>query len=109
MSYLRHHAIIVTACDHNHILDANNAAMEYFFDTQVSDIVISPISRYYSFVVFTDGSKEGWDESDIGDSAREKLVSWLKSYKADYCPFSFAEFQYGDDNGDNKILQTDKD
>lgn len=103
MGYMRHHAIVVTCCSAR-IEEAHDKAFRLC--DSVSPIVSSVVNGYRSFLVATDGSKEGWDESAIGDAARAAFVSWLRSqaHSDGSNPFDWVEVQYGDDERETKIV-----
>jgi len=71
----------------------------------VSEIVESP-ADVCSFAVFPDGSKEGWPESNEGDTKREMFRAYLnrQRWRDGSSPLDWAEVQYGDDEGDNKVV-----
>ncbi len=107
MGYICHHAIVVTTdYDQNRLEQLRDFALG--LDCVVSPIVDSITNGYCSFCVFPDGSKEGWSRSGDGDDARSALISRIESHKYSdgSSPFSWAEIQYGDDHGDNKILRS---
>jgi len=66
----------------------------------VSEVVESPTNSRFSFAVFPDGSKEGWEQSNVGDAQRANLIKWLdrQRYEDGSSPFDWVEVQYGDDN-----------
>ena len=53
-----------------------------------------------------DGSKEGWRESEAGDSTRAAFVKWLRSrcYDDGSSSYGWVEVQYADDEGETKIV-----
>lgn len=108
MGYMRHNAIIVTSC--LNIDEAHDKAVELFNSKCVTDICPSIVNGYGTFVVVPDGSKEGWDTSDIFDVMRDKFVGWLKDqvYEDGSSPIDWVEVQYGDDNGVTKIIEASK-
>jgi hypothetical protein len=57
------------------------------------------INGYWSFAVFPDGSKEGWEASTEGDTGRAAFIAWLDAqrYSDGSSPFNWVEVQYGDD------------
>lgn len=105
MGYMRNHSILVSASQ-DRIGDAHAAALRVFEDlAPVSNVSPSPTNDVSSFVVFPDGSKEGWATSDTADAAREAFTGWLREYSwADW-----VEVQWGDDEGDSRVLQHDAD
>ena len=106
MGYMRHHAILVTASTWQ---DEANTVREHVVQCATSDgmslsvsgVVESPINGYASFLVAPDGSKEGWGESNRGDELRGAIIGYLSSSKL--YP-DWAEVQYGDEGGDNRLL-----
>lgn len=98
MGYMRHQAIIVTDYD-NIRLEANRAKAVELFGPQVSNIVESKTNGYRTFFIGPDGSKEGWDTSAEGDSARDEFKAHLKSqaYEDGSGPGDWAEVTYQDD------------
>lgn len=99
MGYILHHAIIITSFDEKRIKEAREEAIN--IGCTVSEIVKSKINRYCSFFVAPDGSKEGWDHSDEGNSQREKLINYVKRDGI----FDWVEIQYGDEAGASKITK----
>src|ERR1035441_1015602 len=93
MGYMRHHAILVTGFGEQ-VVVAHGVAQALFENTRapVSPLTDECVNGYRSFVVHPDGSKEGWEESDAGDKARNQFIDWLRV--ANWC--SWAEVQYGD-------------
>lgn len=105
MGYIRHHAILVTSWDDEKIEAAHRRASEIF--RAVSPILSSQINAFRSFFIPPDGSKEGWAESDAGDSLRDAMIDWLndQAYGDGSTVFDWAEIQYGDDSHENKVLR----
>lgn len=105
MGYMRHHAILVST----EIGDIYEAyAVAEHLGCKLSPVTESTINGVLSFAVFPDGSKEGWEESNTGDLQRKQLKQWLQAqkYEDGSSPFDWAEVQYGDDDGDNRIIET---
>lgn len=106
MGYMRHHAIIVTTWSEESIKEAHAEATKIF--PWVSPISPPAVNGYCSFFIPPDGSKEGWQDSTDGDKRRLDFISWLSIHKYDGSAyFSWAEVQYGDEDGHNCIVQTD--
>jgi hypothetical protein len=109
MGYMCHHAIIVTAGDYDkadHDLRAAHAkAIE--LGCSVTPITEKVTNGYRSFLVAADGSKEGWPESDRGDSQRAELIAFMETtrYEDLSGPLDWVEVQYGDDDGETKIMR----
>lgn len=117
MGYLRPTAIVVTATYDDWAVIARSKALEIFgahkddltgfgMDELVSEMVGRTVNSTYSFFVAWDGSKEGWEPSDRGDSAREQFVAWLReqSYGDGSSPLDWVEIQYGGDDREARVL-----
>lgn len=100
MGFVRHHAIIVTG------FRAKEAEKAYEFakglEMSLSEIKTSPVNGYISFCVFTDGSKEGWPDSDKGDEQRKAFIEYLRSeFIEDNSSYlEWVEVWYGGDDSD---------
>lgn len=103
MGYIRHHAIVVTG-RHEWTIDASlpdiHEARAAAIDAGcavVTDVAGPGVNGYSSFLVGPDGSKEGWDSSDAGDQARDRLIAWLRK-RGEGGYYSWAEVVLGDDD-----------
>jgi hypothetical protein len=116
MGYMCHHAVLVTSWDDKPIEEAHALAVELASEYGLHDSVVSPLSAvatngYRSFAVFPDGSKEGWEHSHRGDGMRALLLAHLDSKRhsdGSSC-FDWCLVQYGDDDGDNRMLRHEGD
>lgn len=114
MGYIKHHTIVVTAWSEEKIKDVHSKAKEIFkeeFAKEVAfnhdgSLLVSPLIQgmtngQLSFFVAPDGSKEGWQTSDLGNAARERLVNYIISvgYDDGSNSVSFVEVFFGEDNG----------
>lgn len=108
MSYLCHHAIIVTgSLDAGPFLLQAHAKAMRLFTSHVSPLVHSTVNGIASFFVAPDGSKEGWNMSDEGDRQRAEFVRYLRDEQVDedgYPRFPWAEVQYGDQGGGQPVI-----
>lgn len=106
MGYERHHALIITSWDEDHIKAAHDKAQRTFERCPVSDVTEGVTNDYRSFAVFPDGSKEGWATSDDGDRERTEYIAWLRTQEYDdgSSPLSWALVQFGDDDLVSKIV-----
>ena len=104
MGDIKHHAIAVTSGVDDLLKKAHDKAIEIFKD-QTSEILQSTTNSYKSFFIAPDGSKEGWEESQIGNKKRATFVKWINNQADDDGgnSLSFCEFFYGEDNGYSKI------
>ena len=105
MGYERHHAIVVTAYRDDYINAALEKAAQIFSVRQLSSVTPA-MNGFYSFTVHTDGSKEGWPDSDAGDERRANFKEWLRGQGFDdgSTPYRWVEVQYGDDNWETKVV-----
>ena len=75
MGWHTHHAIVVTSWKREAVEAAHAKA------TELRLIVTPPtdegMNGYSSFAVVPDGSKEGWDMSDMHNERRAALVEWM--------------------------------
>jgi hypothetical protein len=103
MGYIRHHAIVVTAWNEDDARSAHDEAERIFGCTTgvVTSLCDPVMNGYISFAVLPDGSKEGWEESDDGDAARDRFVAWIESKHS----YAWAEVQFGDDNGEQIVTR----
>lgn len=101
MGYIRHHAIIVTAWDSRQLATCIAKAEELgLVHTEITE---SKINGYASFMIVPDGSKEGWGDSDEGESARAQWVKWAKESKnlwADWVLLNYG----GDEPANTRII-----
>lgn len=111
MGYIRHHTIVVTGYSKEDTESIRQKAIsifgkhflkegiEYKGEELVSEIVYSAINGYTSFFIAPDGSKEGWETSKNGDSARAELIEILNKSN-----LSYVELYFGDDEGNSEVL-----
>jgi len=99
MGYIKHHAIVVTGDEWDapmrspDIRDAHQMATQ--LQLVVTPIVAGPMNATASFLVAPDGSKEGWDTSDLFDDRREQFIDWLRENPG---WFEWAEVVLGPDD-----------
>ena len=105
MGYMRHHAIVVTSWDIASLQHAHDVASGYF--DWVSPISPRAMNYYRSFFIPPDGSKEGWEESNDGDDARDQFIEWLElqCYEDGSSCYDWVEVQYGDANLETKVIR----
>jgi hypothetical protein len=110
MGYMRHNAILVTAYDERFIEEAREQALRTVPSTAFKGLVSGPVASttngYVSFLLAPDGSKEGWNTSEQGDTWRAEFIRWLQAREFDdgSSVFSWVEVQYGDDDGMTRIV-----
>lgn len=109
MGHVRHHGILVTAWNEDHLKIAHQKATD-IFKQLVSDIRESHINGYdsfaifYSFAVVPDGSNEWWPDSNAGDANRAAFLAWLRKQESEERYYDWVEVQYGDDGGETRII-----
>jgi hypothetical protein len=113
MGYMRHHAIVVTASDYvknekqiSDIKKIRDKAVEIFGSKhKLVSTIIPAINCYGSFFIAPDGSKEGWEDSDLCDKKRDKFLKWLQSQDKKGVYSDWAEIQFGDDERINFMIR----
>jgi len=75
MGYTKHNSIIVTGWNEIRVTQAREKALEIF--PNVSELITVSLNGWYAFFIPTDGSKEGWPESDTGDVQRKEFMDWI--------------------------------
>lgn len=115
MSWMRHHAVLVTSNDESverARRDAVQLARTHCFPVDaVSPLSPPVVNGYRSFAVFPDGSKEGWDDSDAGDAFRVALADRLNRYRYEdgSSGLKWCVVQYGDENDQNRMVASEAD
>lgn len=112
MSYMRHHAIVVTSVHELELRKAWKTIGGLCADEEGCDVYVSEITPkadpngYQSFFIAPDGSNENWDESNTGNKLRARIKLILRSYEYEdkSTPLSWAEVQFGDENGVQKVV-----
>src|SRR5690348_8955042 len=96
MGWIVHHAIVVTTYSDEAIGAAYRQAQQIF--PVVSPPVESEINGYWSLFIPPDGSKEGWPDSDLGDTRREQFATWIRNQAGedDANVFDMIEVAYGE-------------
>jgi hypothetical protein len=104
MGYMAHNAIVVTSWNEDLIQEAAREA------TSLGLQILGPseevVNGYRSILICPDGSKEGWDDSNDGDSRRESFRAWLNSkrYEDGSTPLDWVEIRYGPDDNEAEIV-----
>lgn len=102
MGYMRHDAIIVTSFKGPDADVARKKAIEIGLVT--TPPVKSDVNGYVSFMIATDGSKEGWKDSDDGDAMREKWKQWAVKNDRELSLYWVHVSYAGDDSDDTAIV-----
>lgn len=95
MVYMRHDAIVATSWNKEHLQKARSKAKE--LGLEVSELVDGRMNGCLSFLIAPDGSKEGWKDSDDGDSQREQWKAWLRSQDDIWVDWAHVNFGGDDD------------
>lgn len=95
MGRIKHDAIVVTAWSTKYLSPVHEKACE-LFGPLVSEMVPGAVNGQASFLVAPDGSKEGWDDSDLHDDLREQFKEYLKSENT-FVDYVFINFGGDDD------------
>ena len=112
MGYMLHHAILITSWDDEKLAKAREAVVllgaQYGMEGLVSPVCEAHMNRYASFAIFPDGSKEGWEASDEGDSFRGAVVAYLDTerYEDGSSNLHWVEVAYaGDEPDETRIVR----
>ena len=104
MGTIQHHAIVVTG-DRDHIRGVRAEVARIAQPTardheeycscdglSVSEcILLGQANAYASFMVAPDGSKVGWEQSNLGDEIRERIIEYLKLMDVDWAEVGYGE------------------
>lgn len=77
MGTVIHDAIVVSSWNDKLLAEAHEYASRLI-------PTVTPAAQYVvniggSFAILPDGSKEGWEESDVGDQARAAFMRWVEA------------------------------
>jgi len=114
MGYMRHHALVITGSDYPESKKiirkvhrmSKDRAIDYVGTSKiVSPLMYSPLNGYLSFFIAPDGSKEGWQESELGDSMRDSIIDFIDSftYEDGSLCINYTEVFYGDEEGRSEV------
>lgn len=87
MGFIAHHAVIVTSYNLEDIKGLQARARE--LGACVSEVSPMVTNRYYSFCVFPDGSKEGWEDSKVGDTVRHQVIEGAQTLGMEWVEVCF--------------------
>ena len=117
MGHIKHHAIVVTSWQNEHLEEARQKAIEIFeknFENEpyekpyakklISEITEGLTNGINSFFIAPDGSKEGWETSNNGNNARKEFLDWLQNEEDNYC--DYVEISFGGDEHKTKIIRS---
>jgi hypothetical protein len=95
MGTINHHAVIATTWDEELFqltkLACHNLTGTFTFGPPT-------INGYQTVILVPDGSKEGWADSDAGDTARAKFIEHLQTsdYDDGSSPWEWIEVSFGE-------------
>ena len=102
MAYIKHHSIVITALEpvfiKNLIVFCKSIDLKFIGPSK------DMMNDYRTICIPPDGSKEGWEDSQIGDRKRELLKRWLKSCEKSGIFFDWVEVSYSPDNKKSLIV-----
>ena len=105
MGYLRHDAVIALIGDYSAAekkVPALIRKLKREWPEGLPKCILGPtlgVNGYNTWVFAPDGSKEGWDSSDLGDAMRSRFMEIMKAAGAE-----LVHLQFGGDDGETKIL-----
>ena len=100
MGHTVHNAIIVTSYDDKTIEQAAQEAVE--LRMQIIGPSEATLNGYRSLMVCPDGSKEGWEPSELGDAQRERFREWLSGRAY----VEWVEVEYGIDPHGARVVHS---
>jgi len=96
MGFFNHQAIIVICSNGELAKEVHKKAVEMYPYT--TELLVTKVNAYYSFMLGPDGSKEGWKDSNEGEKLREEFVEYLKhmnivlnKWGLQWCAINFPE------------------
>jgi hypothetical protein len=109
MGDVLYHYIVVVGFKEEAVLKAHAQAVKIFSEhvpdpdcvsrssvlLEVTPVSTLPVNSYFTFVVFPDGSKEGWFDSDVSDRKRDAFVFWLRAPEQEALFLRWAELRLG--------------
>jgi hypothetical protein len=104
-----HHAILITAYSDDRFDELCDAVHRIYGSDCYAESASCQWNGYRHLLIPPDGSKEGWRESDQGDSYRDQVIEWLESKRFDDSgsPYAWVEVQYGDEySRESKVLRS---
>lgn len=94
MGFIKHHGMVITGYDDGDIAEAHRFAG--LCELNPTPIMQSPSNGFKTFFVPPDGSKEGWEHSQLGDENRARFKKFLRRRQI---YLDWAEITYGGDDG----------
>ncbi len=111
MGHIRNECIVVSGWSAERVLKAHEAATSIFnprgMGGLVGGLTQHAINGGAAFLIAPDGSKEGWADSDKGETARNEFIEFLREEKSLY--LEWALILIGGDDGEYRVLQSPAD
>ena len=76
MGVIQHDIVVATTWFPN---DIENIKKQDFFDKDKFLISKPQMNGIYTVCLISDGSKEGWPDSESGDKLRQQFIAWMES------------------------------
>ncbi|MEU8136055.1 hypothetical protein [Streptodolium elevatio] len=93
MGYIKHDAVIVTTAEWRDgglpDIDAFRRSLPEGFRPLVVGPIKAPLNGYVSYAFLPDGSKEYWEDSDLGDVFRAQFVGQFTALSDNVVAVSF--------------------
>lgn len=106
MGYIRHQGIIATGSDNSDIGGKHDTALAREKALELglpcSEIVRGTTNGYTSFLIAPDGSKEGWEASNVQEAKRKEWIEWARKSGL---YFDWACFSFGGDDSELATLE----
>ncbi len=115
MKNIKHHTIAITSNDKSQLDALRNKLISIYKDKMeakkgsqiISPIIESLINSFCTFYIVPDGSKEGYDASEDGDTVRKSICELIETYKQPDGEniFRYIEVSYGADDATAAIIR----
>jgi hypothetical protein len=97
VSYIKHHAIVVTTRD-GLIKNVAEKARSLFPPKHILGPSPTTMNTFQTLVIVPDGSNDNWPESNEGDALRAKFKRWLRSqcFEDGSNPYDWVEVSFSE-------------
>lgn len=105
MGYMAHHAMVFTSWNREALEKVHVEARSY--GAKCTPIIEGNINSEYSFLLAPDGSKEGWEDSDLGDKRRQRIAAFIETLNCGdgSNPISWVSVRFGGDEPDRAEIE----
>lgn len=108
MGYIRNKCIVVSGWDAKRVSKARDKALIFYaengIEELVGDLIPHAMNGGAAFLIAPDGSKEGWETSNKGDTAEAEFIAFLESNHDLYLEWSL--LLIGGDDGEYRVLNS---